>query len=47
VLEIPDNVATSMRELLTGEEAIVALTYTCPFQCTLPGYSAKLLKVVY
>ena len=46
-LQIPDNTVSLMKDLLTGEENVCALTYTCPFQGTVQGYSAKILKFTY
>ena len=46
-LQLPDNTASVARELLTGEESVCALTYTCPFHATIPGLSAKILKFNY
>ena len=44
VLQIPDNTASVMKDLLTGEEQICALTCTCPFQVTVPQQFAQILK---
>jgi glycosidase len=47
VLDIPDNVAAKATELLSGEETICALTWTCPYQDSLAAYSTKLVKLNY
>lgn len=47
LLQIPDNTACVVKELISGEESICALTYACDFQGTIPGHSAKLLKFNY
>ena len=44
VMQIPDNTVSVTKDLLSGDESICALTYTCPFHCTAPGLSAKILK---
>ena len=47
ILQIPDNTATKAQELISGNESICSLTYTCYFQETLPALSSKLLKLCY
>ena len=47
VLQIPDNTVSLMKELLTGEESVCSLTHTCPFQGSVAGSSAKILKFVF
>jgi len=47
VLQIPDNVVSKMKDLLTGEEGICALTHACSFQGSVSGMSAKILKFQY
>ena len=44
VMQIPDNAVSVMKDLLTGDESICALTHTCPFQGFVAGQSAKILK---
>jgi len=44
VLRIPDNKVSVIKELLTEEESICALTYACPFEETIPALSTKILK---
>ena len=44
VLRIPDNKASIVKELLTEEESICALTFACPFEETVPALSTKILK---
>jgi glycosidase len=47
ILNIPDNTASKVRELLSGEETLCALTHACPYQESLPAYSTKILKFGY
>ncbi|MDR1381892.1 MAG: alpha-amylase family protein [Tannerella sp.] len=47
ILDIPDNAVSKVRELLSGEETLCALTHTCPYQESTPAYSAKILKFSY
>ena len=47
ILQIPDNIATTAKELLSGEEFICSLTHACPFQGTVGSLSAKILKFKY
>ncbi|MDR0393796.1 MAG: alpha-amylase family protein [Tannerella sp.] len=47
LLEIPDNTVSNVKELLSGDEKICSLTYTCPYQDTISAYSAKILKFIY
>lgn len=47
LLQIPDNTASIVKELISGEEKLCALTYTCDFQETIPKLSAKLFKFKY
>jgi glycosidase len=47
LLLIPDNTACVVKELISGEESVCALTYACDFQGVLPGFSAKLFKFSY
>lgn len=47
VLNIPDNTASKVKELLSGEETICSLTYTCPYQDAIPARSTKVLKFSY
>ena len=44
VLQIPDNNVSMMKDLLTGEESVCSLTYTCSFQGTIQSHSSKILK---
>jgi glycosidase len=44
ILNIPDNTVYRVKELISGEETICALTFTCPYQESMPAYSAKMLK---
>lgn len=44
VLSIPDNKTCTVKELLSEEESVCALTYTCDFEGSIPPQSAKLLK---
>ena len=46
VLQIPDNKVSMMKELLSDEESVCSLTYTCSFRGTIQGCSAKMLKFV-
>ena len=46
-LKIEDNKAAVLTDLLTGEESISTLTYSCPFQVNLPSYSGVFLKFTY
>ena len=43
-LQIPDNTVSHVKDLLSGEESICALTYVCPYQGHISAYSAKILK---
>ena len=43
-LQIPDNKALVVKELLSEEESVCSLTYTCPFEETVPALSSKILK---
>lgn len=47
VMQIPDNAATRMKNLFTGEESICALTCTCPFQGTINAHTALIFKFLY
>ena len=47
VLQISDNAVSIMKDLLSEEENICALTHTCPFQGSISEYSAKILKFSY
>jgi glycosidase len=47
VLNIPDNTVSKVKELLSGEETICSLTYTCPYQDAISAYAAKILKFSY
>jgi glycosidase len=47
VLNIPDNTASKVKDLISGEETVCALTYTCPYQDAIPAYSIKILKFSY
>ena len=47
ILQIPDNTATTVKELLSGEEFICSLTHACPFQGAVAPLSAKILKFKY
>ena len=47
MLKIPDNTVATVKELLSGEENICSLTYTCQFQSTMLPLSTKLLKFKY
>ena len=44
ILQIPDNIVTTAKELLSGEEFICSLTHACPFQGSVMPLSAKLFK---
>jgi glycosidase len=46
-LEITDNQAAKVTDLVTGESTIGTLTAAYPYQLTLPPYSGKLLKFNY
>lgn len=46
-LNIPDNTASKVTELLSGKESICALTHACPYQDSLAPLSVKLLKFNY
>lgn len=46
-LEIKDNKAAKVTDLLTGETTIGTLTDAWPYQVVLPPYSGKILKFVY
>ena len=45
LLQIPDNAASKVKELIYGEESICALTHTCPYQEYVAGQSVKVLKI--
>jgi glycosidase len=47
LLNIPDNHAAQLTDLLTGRQSISALTFACPYRITVPGYGGKLLRFVY
>jgi len=47
VMQLPDNTVSVMKDLLSDETCICALTHTCPFCVTLPKQSAKILKFNY
>ncbi|MDR2680807.1 MAG: alpha-amylase family protein [Tannerella sp.] len=47
VLNIPDNIASKARDLISGEETICALTHACPYRESLPACSVKILKISY
>ncbi len=47
VLQIPDNIVSTAKELLSGEEYICSLTHACPFEESIPAQSAKILKFKY
>jgi glycosidase len=47
VLQIPDNAVSNMKNLLSDEENICALTHACPFQCSVSGQSAKIWKFTF
>jgi len=47
VLQIPDNTVSMMKDLFSGESNICALTHTCPFEGSITGQSAKILKFNY
>jgi hypothetical protein len=47
VLNIPDNTVSKAKELISGEETICSLTYTCPYQDTISAHSTKILKFRY
>ena len=46
-LQIPDNKATTVKELISGEESICSLTHACAFRGTIQMRSAKILKFCY
>ena len=43
-MQIPDNKAATMTNLLTGKQTISTLTVACPYQVAVPPYSGSLLK---
>jgi hypothetical protein len=47
VLTIPDNTVSKVKDLISGEETVCSLTYTCPYQNTISAYSTKILKFSY
>ena len=47
VLQIPDNKVSFAREMLSGKESVCSLTYTCPFEGTIPALSSKIFKLNY
>ncbi|MDR1456109.1 MAG: alpha-amylase family protein [Tannerella sp.] len=47
LLHIPDNRPAMRTDLFTGEQSLSTLTWACPYETTLPGYSGKLLKFRY
>ncbi|GHT34209.1 hypothetical protein AGMMS49574_21280 [Bacteroidia bacterium] len=46
-LEITDNQAARVIDLLTGDTSVSTLTDAYPYQLKLPAYSGKMLKFVY
>jgi glycosidase len=45
-LNIPDNLVSRVKDLFSGDDNIVALTYTCPYQARLAPYSVQALKFI-
>jgi glycosidase len=44
ILNIPDNAAYTVKDLISGEESICALTRTCPYRDSLTAQSVRILK---
>ena len=47
ILNIPDNTASKVTELISGEETISSLTHACPYQESVPALSTKIIKFTY